>query len=285
MDVVSGILEKIFSGRWIAGPEIDDALKMASRLNAKRIHVLINYLGEDFSEKSDVDQTTKKYVKLISEIKSRELNASVSVKPSQLGMHIGYELARGNYEKIVDAGRKNNVFVWLDMEEYGTVSQTIRLYLSRSKNGGTGICIQSYLKRSIADIKRLVKNNAVIRLVKGAYSAPAKYAYTSRESTTKNYEKLMRYLFDNAETFTIATHDNDMIKEAMTLNRARRRMVTYAFLNGIMNNHVVQLALSGNRISVYIPFGERWISYTYRRLKEAGHVGLVVKSLFRNQHI
>ncbi len=282
---IAGFTEKIFAGRWLAGAKIGDAITVSKRFNRYGVGASINYLGEAFKEKQQVDATVRVYLALIREIRRNRINASISVKPSQLGLAIDGKLAARNYSRVTETARKNGVFTWLDMEEHRTVDDTIKLYRSQVRKKMVGICIQSYLKRSIDDIERLVERGAVIRLVKGAYQESPRIAYRARSDTTANYSRIMEYLFRHSQRFMIATHDPKMIGYALELNRSYRREVTYAMLNGIRNKALLRLAAAGNRTSVYIPFGERWLAYTLRRLREESNLALVARSLFENQRV
>lgn len=276
---MSGLLEKLFAGRWIAGPEIEDALKEAKRLNSLGITAIINYLGEDYRSRDVVDDAAKTYLALVREIRRRRLRADISAKITELGDLIDKKLTRENYSKIVNFAAKNNVFVWLDMEEHRFVGDTIRLYRSMMKKGNTGICIQSYLRRSGVDLKSLPAS-ATVRLVKGAYNGPRLIAFPSRKETTDNYLTLMDYMFRRFRRFTIASHDTMVLNRAMALNRKRRKEVTYAMLKGIRNDYAASLARKGERVSVYVPFGKLWIPYSYRRLKEMSNLKLILRSVF-----
>ena len=121
--------------------------------------------------------------------------------------------------------------------------------------------------------------------MKGAYKEGERIAYPTRKAVTANYLRLMSYIFRNSDEFMIATHDTDMIREALLLNRSYRRKVSYAMLNGIRNKYLVELAKMGNKTVVYIPFGERWLDYSVRRLREEGHLTLILRSLFQSQKL
>ena len=281
---INSIIERIFAGRWLAGARIQDAIRVAKQFNKAGVSASINYLGETLNQKAQVDYTVKTYIALIHAVRKGRVNASISLKPSQLGIRIDRRIAEDNYARIVNLARRNGIFVWLDMEEHDYVDPTISLYKTQLGAGMVGICIQSYLKRSQADVEKLIKLGAVIRLVKGAYHENPEIAYTSREETTKNYLHLMEYLFRHADRFMIATHDPEMINHALELNRSYRREVIYAMLNGVRNRSLVRLAGMGNKSAVYIPFGERWLAYTLRRLRERSNLLLILRSLFENQH-
>ncbi len=277
----NGFLERLVAGKWIAGPSIRDSIRRSKELNALKITAIINYLGEEFTSEEDIEDTVITYQKLILEIHKHKVNADISVKASQLGLRVSSKKFVSNYSKIVSLARKNKVFVWLDMETAADVDATVSAYKSQLKAGGhVGICIQSYLKRSASDIKSLSRLGAVIRLVKGAYSSDTRTAFRSRQEKTANYKMLMEYMFLHSNDFVIATHDQSMVSLAKRLHSSHHKNFQYAMLNGIRGNLAKQLAGDGWRVEVYVPFGTRWLSYSYRRLKEASNLSLVLKSIF-----
>ncbi len=281
---ISGLIEKAVAGRWIAGAGISDAVALGRRINTGGASAIFNYLGEDLKSPQEVDDAVETYLKLIDAIGRNGMDASISLKPTELGIDIGRKVAEGNYSRIVRAARRGNVFVWMDMESHRYVDPTIALYRRQLKGGGVGICIQSYLRRSGDDLARLVRDGAVIRLVKGAYTESRRIAFGSRTQTTANYYELMKYLFKHSKRFMIATHDQGIIDEAQLLNRSYRRDVTYAMLNGIRNRYAMQLARI-SKVALYVPFGRRWFAYSYRRLKEEGHLMLILRSILEDQSV
>ncbi len=277
----SAFFEKLFSGRWIAGPEIEDAIHESVDINKLNIIPILNYLGEEYRNKEYVEYTIDKYIKLIRKISRYSINVNISLKPTQLGLRIDYKYVEFNCIKIIKYAAKNKIFVWIDMEDASTVGDTIKLYFKLLEYGKVGICIQAYLKRSIDDVHILKSGSkhSVIRLVKGAYTSKDQGIVGGKKKIDDNYHVIMVYLFKNFNKFTIATHDDNMIKKAIQLNRRYNKNVTFAMLRGIRNNYLIKLVESGYKASLYVPFGERWISYSYRRLKETGHILLILKSL------
>ncbi len=277
------ILQKILAGRWIVGTTVNEAIITAVDLSKLRINSMINYLGEDTYKKEDANQSVDIYLQLIKKLKQNNLNSSIAIKPTQLGLLVNKETINKNYLKIIKAAKKNNIFVWLDMEKYIYVNNTISLYLKYNSLGNTGICLQSYLKRTNSDLIKILKHNGVIRLVKGAYTESKSISYDKKDST-KNYSHLMEYLFEKSDNFTLATHDLNIIKSSFELSKKYNKEPKYAMLYGIRNNLAKNIAKKHN-MSLYLPFGEDWISYSYRRLKESSNFKLVLRSLLENQKI
>ena len=279
-------LERRLAGRWIAGPGMDDALLRAREMNRRRISVMINYLGEDFGRKADVQDAVDTYLILMDRMARSRMDGDISVKPTQLGLGLGYGLMKENYIRIVEKAKMSGIFVWLDMEEPRHVNATIRMYLEVGRHVRGGICIQSYLKRSLEDVKSITRKGGIVRLVKGAYAyREGSGMIKGRSGIDANYRMIMGYLFDHSPRFAIATHDMGIVSEALKINRRKKRNVTYAMLNGINNSAAKELAAKGEKVSLYLPFGTRWVGYSYRRLREIGHIRLIVGSFFVSQKL
>lgn len=282
---INAALERMLAGRWVAGYYPEDAIERTKSFNSKNISTIINFLGENLSKTIETKEAVNVYKSLIKEIKEQKLDACISLKPTQIGLDISYKSMLSNYLGIARAAKARNIQVWLDMEAPQYVDATIRAYKSAVRLGNTGICIQSYLKRSAGDIHGLIEAGAKIRLVKGAYRAGPGAAFDSKRAINHNYIELMKLLFEKSGDFTIATHDSRIIEQGMRLNRKYKRRVTYAMLNGIRNSYAKYLARRGERVAAYVPFGRDWIGYGYRRLAEQGHLTLIIRSLFEEQRI
>ncbi len=284
MDVsLNGIIEKAVAGRWIAGESIDDAISRAVKLNGINLSAIINYLGEDITDRKEISETVDIYSRVMDKISEAGLNASIAVKPTQLGLSIGLDHATRNYRLLLRKAAERKIFVWLDMESHGFLEDTVRMYLGAAGSGNAGICIQSYLRESLDEVKFLVGKKATIRLVKGAYREDAMIAYKSREEISSSYRRILDYLFLHSQRFMIATHDRGIIEYARSKKRRRLQAVSFGMLNGIMNRYAVGLAAEGENVSVYLPFGGEWVSYGYRRLREFKNSVLLARSLFEPQ--
>ncbi|BCS90782.1 MAG: proline dehydrogenase 1 [Candidatus Micrarchaeota archaeon] len=277
------LLEGLIAKKWIPGPRLEDAIRVAKELNKDNIVAMINFIGEHIKDTDKVDSNVNEYLKIIDAIRKEKLKAVISLKPSQIGLDLSYKLALSNLKSILNKAYKSNIEVWLDMEEYDTVDKTIRLFkelYSSSNRELFGICIQSYLRRSLDDIIRLSKIKARIRLVKGAYKPSNKEEfYISRDDVTKSYYKLLDYLFKHNDNFIVATHDSNIIDYTIKQNKKLKRRVSFAMLYGIRDRLAKELAID-NKVYLYLPYGKDWIPYTTRRIKEGVNLKLIIRSIF-----
>ncbi|MGC8647463.1 MAG: proline dehydrogenase family protein [Candidatus Micrarchaeia archaeon] len=280
---MAGIWEKLIARRWIAGPSISDAIGRSKIFNMRNIATILNYLGESYTERQKVSNAVAVYLKLIDAIKLGKVNASISLKPTQLGLSISYGLFESNYARILSKAASSGIFTWLDMEEHVYIDDTIKAYM-RHISPSSGICIQANMKRSAEDVRNILERKGIIRLVKGAYTGSEKIQYQSKSEVDNNFIKLMKYIFLNSRTFMVATHDTRMIELGIKLNKRYRRNVTFAMLNGIRNRLALELAQKES-VAMYVPFGKEWVAYSYRRLREAGHVKIILRSLLEKQGI
>jgi proline dehydrogenase len=267
---------------WIAGKSISEAISYSKLANVKGFSVMLNYLGEEVETRRKVEETVKEYGHLLDLLQSNRIEGCISAKLSQLGLKLDKEYCRQNLAEIVDRANKFGRFVWIDMEGSRFTDDTIHIYdavFSTSKN--VGLCIQSYLRRSEHDVGELLRIGAKIRLVKGAYREPATIAYKSRKEIDKNFTKLMERMFKNSTSlFSVATHDDRLIYEAIRMSKKFSKNFEFALLKGIRDNLKPQLVKKGYKVTEYIPYGENWWPYSIRRLREKpGNFLLLTRSL------
>lgn len=277
---LAGRIGIIFARKWIGGTTVSDALGAAAKLNAVGEKVIINYLGEELTDKAKVSKTVRTYIEIIRRMKSESINGCIAVKPTQLGLNISYSEFESNYEKIVEYAERMGIFVWMDMEDYITIDRSIKAYLHvLKKRRNAGICIQSKLLRSYQDIRRISKHRGIIRLVKGAYASHYGITYMKKTGVDNNYLKCMNYLFKSGSKFMVATHDDKMIGQARRLEARAHRRTMFGMLKGIRPSLARALIAEHEDVYIYVPFGEEWLEYSLRRLKELEHSMLILRSL------
>ena len=148
-----------------------------------------------------------------------------------------------------------------------------------------GAVIQSYMRRAESDIEKLLADGIRIRLCKGAYKEPEEIAFQKKSEVDANYVKLMKILMKSGIYHGLATHDENLIREAKsfaTRENIPRDAFEFQMLNGIRRDLQQALVKDGWRARVYIPFGTEWYPYLMRRLAERpANVLFIAKNLLR----
>jgi proline dehydrogenase len=278
-------MEKLLAGKWIAGPSVEDAITRGERFRKIGIGAIFNYLGEALTDPKDIEEATGIYLNILDKIEDGDQQFQISIKPTQIGLSVSLDAAKKNLERIVSKANEKKIFTWIDMEESELVDKTIELYRSQISTGNVGLCVQSYLRRTKNDVEELSKEGGIFRLVKGAYTEDEKVAFKTKDEINKNYEDILTFMFENTKMFMVASHDELMIEKAVKLSEEHKKEVWYGMLNGIRNQYLIDLQKRGKKTFSYIPFGQKWIQYSVRRMQEAGHISLLMKSMLHGQKV
>lgn len=267
--------------QWIAGEELQDALARAREANQKGIKVIVNFLGEHVREEKEVGANIQENLNILEAIKKEKIRGCLSVKLTQLGLSIDKEYCLKNLEKIVREAKALGVFVWIDMESSPYTEDTIDIYLEVLRSyGDMGVAIQSNLRRTEEDVRRLLERGGKIRLVKGAYTEKREIAYKTKKEIDENLAKIMRLLFERGENFAIATHDDKLIRKSIEMSRLLPKNVEYQFLMGIRDELKRDLLKKGCTVYDYVPYGKSWFPYSIRRIKERKrNILLILRSI------
>ncbi len=292
-DYDPALLEKMLfkvSKRWIAGYSNIEAISEARKSNDCGMSAILNYLGEGYTEESQIETSVLEYFSLLNLLKMNGIRGSISVKPTQIGLCIGYDLCLENFGRISKKAMESGHFMWLDIEHSDFVEDTLSIYLKvLANNRNTGVAIQSYLRRSYSDLLHLMENSANLRIVKGAYSGEKNDAYQSNSEISQNYSRLMNVMLKESSyngIVAIATHDSNLIDEALALSTTgsvKMKNLQFQFLKGIRDELKQKLVSDGYMVSEYMPYGEKWLQYSIRRIRERKrNIFLLARSLIES---
>lgn len=274
--------------RFVAGETPDDAISATKALNAKNLAVSLDYLGESVKQASDTQEVVNTYLGLLDRIHRDQLQASVSLKLTHLGLDISEELCQTNLRTILTDAKAKSVPLTIDMENTPYTDVTLRIYRTMRDEydfENVGTVIQAYLRRSQQDMEELGSEGAHIRLCKGAYLEPPNLAFPDKPDVDANYVTIMRAYLQSKGYLCIATHDENMIKAGETAVRefnVQKNRFEFQMLYGIRSARQEELAAAGYPVRVYVPFGVAWYPYFMRRLAERpANVWFFARSLFR----
>jgi proline dehydrogenase len=253
--------------RWVAGYNAEEAIDAALDTNSHRMSAILNFLGEDTTDTKLVDMAVNEYLLLMDLMHARKVQGSVSVKPTQIGLSIDYNMCLQNFSRLATRARELGQFIWLDMESVKSTEDTIAIYLELYKQYDMiGIAVQSYLRRSASDLLHIIECGGKIRLVKGAYHESEEHSFTANEEVNANYLKLMKMLFESKNYFAIATHNSSLIEEAISMGKNTK--FEFQMLKGIRDELKLELVTKGFAVAEYIPYGNQWLPYSVRRIME-----------------
>src|SRR5579863_9679626 len=280
-----------FSSRFVAGTQVEDALRATQVVNQAGLSVSVDNLGENVTNVEEARHSAQLYHQMLDQITARKLNANVSLKLTHMGLDVDEKLARdlatGLVQKAASMHPPN--FVRVDMEGSPYTQRTLdfvhELHRMPGNQGCVGAVIQAYMRRSESDVEKLLSERIRIRLCKGAYKEPADLAFQPKPEVDANYVRLMKILMKSGVYHGLATHDENIIKQAKEFalkENIPRDAFEFQMLYGIRRDLQQSLVRDGWKMRVYIPFGTEWYPYLMRRLAERPANALfIAKNLFR----
>ncbi|MDX6299141.1 MAG: proline dehydrogenase [Nocardioidaceae bacterium] len=272
MPVSNGIV-----ARYVPGESTDEAVRASGDLIASGLHVTLDFLGEDTVDREQAEHTVAAYLDVLRALSEKGLsrNAEVSVTLSAIGQALpdeGETVAVENARTICHAARNAGTTVTLDMEDHTTTDSTLCILRElRNDFPETGAVVQAYLRRTEADCRDLAYEGSRVRLCKGAYNEPESVAFTDKHDVDKSYVRCLKVLMAAEGYPMIASHDPRMVDIAGALATRHGRAqgsYEYQMLYGIRPDEQRRLAEAGEKVRVYLPYGQEWYGYLMRRLAE-----------------
>lgn len=259
--------------RFVAGETLDDGLAAARALAEQGRAATLDYLGEKVTDAGLARAACKAYLEALEAIADEGLDCGVSVKPTQMGLHVDPGLCRDLLAEIARAAERAGAHVTLDMEGSDVTAPTVALVetLHAAGHRNVGCAVQTYLRRTGADVQRLSALPASLRLCKGAYAEPETVAFQARRNVDEQFAACAAWLLAHGEYPRLATHDHLLIRHAQRVAaELGRRPDEFEFqmLYGVRRPLQAQLVADGYRLRVYVPFGTEWYPYFTRRIGE-----------------
>ncbi|MFQ5824348.1 MAG: proline dehydrogenase family protein [bacterium] len=284
---VPKFLVRCASARYIAGSTLDDAVRVVRSLNEEGCCATLDVLGEHVSKEDEVELAVQEYIKALQRIEQEKLDSNISVKLTMLGLKLDVNLCLENMRRLVKKAQEYGNFVRIDMEDSTCTTDTLKVYSELKKDfTNVGFVIQTYLRRSLQDIRAQMNNNLKInvRVCKGIYNEPRDIAYKDKEIINSNFILLVEELFRNRNYVGVATHDEKLVWASYKIiDELKLAKEDYEFqmLLGVDEQLRRIILKDGHRLRVYVPYGQRWYEYSIRRLKENPKIaGYVVKNFF-----
>jgi proline dehydrogenase len=274
-----------FARRFIAGENIDEAITAAGAIQAAGMLLTLDHLGESVRTAQEAAAATRAYLNVIDTIAASGIERNISLKLTQLGLDIDRATCTDNLRTILEKAEPLGFFVRIDMENspYTEVTLSIFETLWHHNHRNIGVVLQSMMRRSEDDARRVNALGARVRLVKGAYKEPRAVAYQQKAEVDGAFVHLTEMLLKDGVYPAIATHDEKMIaatNEIASRLGLGKDKYEFQMLYGIRRDLQASLVKQGHRVRVYVPFGKEWYPYFMRRLGERpANVGFVLKGI------
>lgn len=267
----------------VAGTNLEEAIQSIKDLNAHGISCTVDNLGEFVYKKEEAAEAKKQIIEVIEAIHENQVDAHISLKPSQLGLDIDYSFCLENVREIVERASQYGIFVNMDMEDSKRLQPSFDILDELSKEyNNFGTVIQAYFLDAEEDLKKY--QNFRLRIVKGAYKEPEEIAYQDKNDIDANFIKLIEWHLLNGKFTSIATHDHNVInhvKDFVRANNVSKDKFEFQMLYGFRKDMQLKLAAEGYNFCTYVPFGHDWYGYFMRRLAERPqNLNLVAKQVF-----
>ncbi len=274
--------------RFMPGETPNDAINAARELLQQNISTTFTHLGENINDLSEAEISTRHYVDLIEIINNEKLDIEVSLKLTQIGFDLSFEKTLELFKEITQKAKECNNNVFIDIEDSSYVDKTIDFYKRiKEEYDNVGLCLQSYLYRTMDDIKAMIDINPWIRLVKGAYNEPDTIAFKKKKDADENFFTISKYFLEQLQNRDIriafGTHDlklQEHIKKEAKKYDLPNKVIEFQMLYGIKQREQISLASQGYNVRTLISYGKHWYPWYMRRLAERpANVGFILKNI------
>jgi len=277
------------ASKFVAAETLEATLPVAADLRSQGLRPSLDLLGEYISDPTLATAAKNSYIQLVRNLQEADgaIDKNISIKLSMLGQKIDESFCLDNVHELLRVAKETGTFVRLDMEGTDVTESTIsileKVYPEYPEN--VGIVLQAYLKRTAEDIERVCALGARVRLCKGAYKEPAKLAYQDMPTIREQFLEHMDTLITKGKFPAIATHDDiliDATRSYVKTNNVSPDTFEFQMLYGIRADTQKAIAEEGYGIRVYVPFGDMWLPYYSRRLRERKeNVWFILKNMFK----
>ena len=289
IDLMPGPLVRTFAAPYISGKGIASGVAKADELHANLgISSTVDLLAEEVFSREDVEGTVQVYLRMIEALKDRPF-ASISLKPTSLGINESEAYCQENLRRIVAAAAPHHLHITLDMEDRHFTDVTLRMFKAiRDEFDNFGIVLQSRLFRTREDIKALHAKPCKVRICIGIYREPADVALQEKADMKDKLFEHVQLLLDQGHYPEIATHDEPLIRRCLAHLDSQgvdRSAYEFQMLLGVPRTELQQeIVKRGQIVRLYVPFAEDWkyaVHYLKRRLAaNPAMVLMVMKNFF-----
>lgn len=284
IDLMPAPLVRTFAAPYIAGKGVKSGVAKADDLHKRLgLYSSIDLLGEEVFLREDVEATVRVYFRMIEALNDRPY-ASISLKPTQIGINQSLAYCQDNLRRITAAASVHGMRITLDMEDRTLTDASLLMYKAiRNQFDNIGIVLQSRLFRTPEDIKSLHTKPCRVRICIGIYNERAEVALQDKPDMKARLFEQVQLLLDHGHYPEIATHDEPLVRrciEHLDKRGVPKDAYEFQMLLGVPRSELQrEIVKRGQIMRLYVPFAEEWkyaIRYLKRRLAASPSMALMV---------
>jgi len=270
--LLSGIFKRA-AERYIGGSSLPECLRTIRLVNAQGHAASADYMGESTRDEAKAAIETTHFLQLIDAIQAENLDCTISLDLSHIGLALDPALGLANAAKIAVAARAIGREVMISMEGSERTDAILAAHAELCRQfDHVGITLQARRLRTGADLQSALQRPGKIRLVKGAYEEPEALAWPRvSEGLTAAYRQHAQTLLASGHLCSIATHDPLQLEAAHAFIQSQGLAtadIEFETLFGLGAAQSSQMRALGFATRQYIVYGREWFMYVCHRIAE-----------------
>lgn len=242
--------------RYIAGPELSDAIAISRRLAQKGwSSTICPWEGLD----DPPAWVAQNYERALHAIKAAELDCYLSIKVPAMN----YDL--GRMKHLMSTAQDFGIRLHFDSLSPDTAERSLKLFeqcLTTYDN--LGFTLPARWRRSLDDARHLREFSVPLRVVKGQWGDPHHHELDPRVQ----FLKIMELLAGRTAPVAVATHDSKLAQRAIQRLQADGTPCELEQLFGLPLHTIRAGQELGVNIRVYVPYGYAWLPYSLNQVRK-----------------
>jgi proline dehydrogenase len=250
-------LARLASRSYLAGAELEDALRVCRRFKERSFATSICYWNGAIDEPRAV---ADHYLAALDALRREDLNGYLSIKAPALGFD------RALITEIIERAGQANLRVHFDALAPGTAEPTFDLIAaSLSPTRRIGCTLPGRWHRSLTDAEFAIAMELDVRVVKGEWADPAHPCIDLRAGFLEVIDRLA----GRARHVGVATHDAELAREAVRRLQAAGTSCELEQLFGLPLKASIEVAQEMNApVRLYVPYGNAWVPYCLSQIRK-----------------
>ena len=263
-------LFKKAADRYIGGETLEETIAKAMTFDNQKFSM--EFMGESTRTEQQSNEATQEFIRICEQIRLQNLNATVSLDLSHIGLALSKDLCLSNLQSICVEAAKSNIEVIISAEGTERTDAIIDIYKQEIKKyNHLALTLQAYLYRTKDDFEEVKKENGRIRIVKGAFETAEGLSIPRGDKLDEIYLDYIDQLLAQNHKCSIATHDEKIQAQAQLLiqkHQSTKDIYEFESLYGICNNQIFSLKDQGYQTKLYFVYGKEWYLYLCNRIAE-----------------